>query len=188
MQDTELSYTPKGSAVCKFSVACNRFFKQEEETQKEVSYFDVSCWTRLAEVCGEYLKKGRGVRVVGRLKQDRWTDADGKGHSRIEIVAEHVEFKPQPKKRTTTTRTVSRALPRARSRSLPTTKCRRRPSSRRPRASDDPGGGATALLRPFLRGRRILSSHLAPNRALPRDPVPAALCVPGQCHTPHGDE
>jgi single-strand DNA-binding protein len=84
--------------VCKFSVACNRFFKQGEETQKEVSYFDISCWTRLAEVCGEYLKKGRGVRVVGRLKQDRWTDADGKGHSKISIVAEHVEFKPQPRK------------------------------------------------------------------------------------------
>ena len=79
-------------------MACNRFFKHGEETQKEVSYFDVSCWTRLAEVCGEYLKKGRGVRVVGRLKQDRWTDADGKRHSRIEIVTEHVEFKPQFKK------------------------------------------------------------------------------------------
>lgn len=38
------------------------------------------------------------MRVVGRLKQDRWTDADGKGHSRIFIVAEHVEFKPQLKK------------------------------------------------------------------------------------------
>jgi single-strand DNA-binding protein len=48
-------------------------------------------------VCGEYLKKGRGVRVVGRLKQDRWTDPDGKPHSRVEIIAEHVEFKPQKK-------------------------------------------------------------------------------------------
>jgi single-strand DNA-binding protein len=66
--------------------------------QKEVSFFDVSNWTRLAEVCGEYLKKGRGVRVVGRLKQDRWTDADGKGRSKVFIVAEHVEFKPQIKK------------------------------------------------------------------------------------------
>ena len=66
--------------------------------QKEVSFYEVSTWTRLAEVCGEYLKKGRGVRVVGRLKQDRWTDADGKPHSRIFIVAEHVEFKPQFKK------------------------------------------------------------------------------------------
>jgi single-strand DNA-binding protein len=82
VQDTELAYTPKGTAVCKFSLACNRFFKQEAEMQKEASYFDVSCWTRLAEVCGEYLKKGRGVRVVGRLKQDRWTDADGKGTRR----------------------------------------------------------------------------------------------------------
>jgi single-strand DNA-binding protein len=52
-------------------VAYSRFFKQGEEAQKEVSNFDASCWTRLAEVCGEYLKKGRGVRVVGRLKHDR---------------------------------------------------------------------------------------------------------------------
>ena len=95
---TELSYTPKGTAVCKFSVACSRAFKEDDQLQKEVSYFDVSTWTRLAEVCGEYLKKGRGVRVVGRLKQDRWADADGKPHSRVFIVAEHVEFKPQLKK------------------------------------------------------------------------------------------
>lgn len=98
VRDPELAYTQKGTAVCKFSVASNRFFKQEEEMQKEVSYFDVSTWARLAEVCGEYLKKGRGVRVVGRLKQDRWTDPEGKPRSRIEIVAEHVEFKPQFKK------------------------------------------------------------------------------------------
>ena len=72
--------------------------KQDDQLQKEVSFFDVSTWTRLAEVCGEYLKKGRGVRVVGKLRQDRWTDPDGKPRSRIEIVAEHVEFKPQLKK------------------------------------------------------------------------------------------
>ena len=98
VRDPELAYTTKGTAVCKFSVASNRFFKQEEEMQKEVSFFEVSTWARLAEVCGEYLKKGRGVRVVGRLRQDRWTDPEGKPRSRIEIVAEHVEFKPQFKK------------------------------------------------------------------------------------------
>jgi single-strand DNA-binding protein len=49
----------------------------------------------LAEVCGEYLKKGRGVRIVGRLAQDRWTDPEGKPRSKVYIVAEHVEFKPQ---------------------------------------------------------------------------------------------
>jgi single-strand DNA-binding protein len=98
VRDPELSYTPKGTAVCKFSVGCHRQWKQDDEVQKEVSFFDVSTWTRLAEVCGEYLKKGRGVRVVGRLKQDRWTDPEGKPHSRILVIAEHVEFKPQLRK------------------------------------------------------------------------------------------
>ena len=98
VKDPELSYTAKGTAVCKFTVACNRYFKQDQETQKEVSFFDVTTWTRLAEVCGEYLKKGRGVRVVGRLKQDRWADTDGKQHSRVIVIAEHVEFKPQFRK------------------------------------------------------------------------------------------
>jgi single-strand DNA-binding protein len=94
VRDPELKYTPKGAAVCSFVLASNRFFKQDEETQKEVSYFDVTTWSRLAEVCGEYLKKGRGVRVVGRLKQDRWTSPEGQGRSKVSIVAEHVEFKP----------------------------------------------------------------------------------------------
>jgi single-strand DNA-binding protein len=96
-RDPELSYTTKGTAVCNFSVACNRFYKQDDEMQKEVSFFDVSAWARQAEVCAEYLKKGRGVRVVGRLQQDRWTDQEGKAKSRVLIVAEHVEFKPERK-------------------------------------------------------------------------------------------
>jgi single-strand DNA-binding protein len=97
VRDPELKYSPKGTAVCTFVLASNRFFKQDEETQKEVSFFEVTTWTRLAEVCGEYLKKGRGVRVVGRLKQDRWTSPEGQARSKVMIVAEHVEFKPQLK-------------------------------------------------------------------------------------------
>jgi single-strand DNA-binding protein len=93
--DPDLRYTNKGVPVCSFCVACNRFYKQEEELQKEVSYFDVTTWNRLAEVCNEYLAKGRGVRVVGRLKQDRWEDGEGKTRSKVHIVAEHVEFKPK---------------------------------------------------------------------------------------------
>jgi single-strand DNA-binding protein len=98
VRDPDLSYTSKGTAVCKFTVACSRSYKQDDGFQKEVSYFDVSAWMRQAEVCGEYLKKGRGVRVVGRLRQDRWTSPEGQTRSKIEIVAEHVEFKPQIKK------------------------------------------------------------------------------------------
>ena len=51
-------------------------------------------WAKLAEVCAEQLEKGRGVRVVGRLKQDRWQDQEGNPRSKVKIVAEHVEFKP----------------------------------------------------------------------------------------------
>ena len=93
-KDPELKATPKGTSVCSFSVASNRFYKQDQEYQKEVSFFDVETWAKLAESCAEYLEKGRGVRVVGRLKQDRWQDTEGNPRSKVKIVAEHVEFKP----------------------------------------------------------------------------------------------
>lgn len=96
-KDPELAYTPKGTPVCRFSIATNRFYKQEEEYQKEVSYFDVTVWAKQAEVCSEYLNKGRGVRVVGRLKQDRWQNQEGDNRSKVLIVAEHVEFRPMKK-------------------------------------------------------------------------------------------
>ncbi|MBN1409318.1 MAG: single-stranded DNA-binding protein [Spirochaetales bacterium] len=98
VRDPEISYTPKGTALCKFTIATNRSFKLEDEYQKEVSYFSIVTWTKLAEVCKEYLGKGRGVRVVGRLKQDRWETTDGKTKSAVHVVAEHVEFKPDFKK------------------------------------------------------------------------------------------
>ncbi len=91
----ESKQLPRGSVVCHFSVASNRFYKSGEDLEKEVSYFDVEAWGSLAERCGEDLDKGRGVRVVGRLKQERWVDAEGHNRSKIKIVAEHVEFKPQ---------------------------------------------------------------------------------------------
>ncbi len=94
VRNPELMYTPQGTPLCKFSIASNRFYKQNDEFQKEVSYFDVTTWSKIAEICGERLKKGRGVRVVGRLKQDRWEDPDGKSKSKVHIIANHVEFKP----------------------------------------------------------------------------------------------
>ena len=94
VRDPFLRSTPNGTPVCLFSVATNRFFKQNDELQKEVSYFDIESWAATAQTCGSTLTKGRGVRVVGRLKQDRWNDENGAPKSRIKIVAEHVEFKP----------------------------------------------------------------------------------------------
>ena len=63
-----------------------------------MSFFAVETWAKLASSCSTYLEKGRGVRVVGRLKQERWTGTDEKKHERIVVVAEHVEFKPQTNK------------------------------------------------------------------------------------------
>jgi len=79
-------------------LASNRFYKQDSGFEKEVSFFDVETWARLAEACYAKGKKGKGVRVVGRLKQDRWTDSDGKSRSKVSIVAEHVEFRTDFKK------------------------------------------------------------------------------------------
>lgn len=98
VRDPESKTLPTGSQVCNFAVASDRFFKQNDATEKEVSYFDVEAWSRLGQNCAENLKKGRGVRVVGRLKQDRWTDPEGKTRSKVKIVAEHVEFRPMQKK------------------------------------------------------------------------------------------
>ncbi|OQY32539.1 MAG: single-stranded DNA-binding protein [Spirochaetaceae bacterium 4572_59] len=94
VRDPEGKLTPKGTALCEFSVASNRFYKQDGVRHSEVSYFDVEVWSKVAESCEKHLNKGRGVRVVGRLKQNRWTDEQGLSHSRIKVVGEHVEFKP----------------------------------------------------------------------------------------------
>jgi single-strand DNA-binding protein len=96
-RDPESKTLSTGTQVCTFSVASDRFYRQNESTEKEVSYFDVEAWAKLGLACSQNLKKGRGVRVVGRLKQDRWTDTEGKARSRVMIVAEHVEFKPMKK-------------------------------------------------------------------------------------------
>ncbi len=97
VRDPAIHTTPKGTQVCTFSVASNRFFKQDSGTEREVSFFDIEAWSRLAESCTTMGKKGRGVRVVGRLKQDRWVGLDGKQHAKVKIVAEHVEFRPDLK-------------------------------------------------------------------------------------------
>ena len=93
-KDPVFTENAKGTSICSFTIATNRYYKQEEEYQNEVSYLDVETWSKLADACRDHLTKGRGVRVVGRVKQDRWLDQEGKNRSKVKIVAEHVEFKP----------------------------------------------------------------------------------------------
>ena len=95
VRNPEFKETVKGTSFCSFSIATNRVFTQNNETTQEVSYFDVEAWTSMATLCKENGAKGRGVRVVGRLKQDRWVGKDGKNYSKVKVVAEHIEFKPK---------------------------------------------------------------------------------------------
>jgi len=98
-RDAVLRNTAKGTAVCNLSLASNRYYRQDSGMEKEVSFFDVEAWSKVAEVCRDKGSKGRGVRVVGRLKQERWNGQDGKPRSRVVIVAEHVEFRPESVKK-----------------------------------------------------------------------------------------
>jgi single-strand DNA-binding protein len=95
VRDPEKKEMESGSKLCMFSVATNRYFNQDNEKKSEVSYFDVEVWNKTAEQCLATLTKGRGVRVVGRLKQDRWADKEGHNHSKIKVIGESVEFKPK---------------------------------------------------------------------------------------------
>ncbi len=98
VRDSVLKKTPKGTSVCTFSIASNRYYIQDNTREKETSYFDVETWGKLAESCSKNCTKGRGVRIVGRMKQDRWVGSDGKNYSRVKLVGEHVEFKPRSSK------------------------------------------------------------------------------------------
>ena len=98
VRDPLFRTTPKGTPLCTFSLACNRYHKQDSGVEQEVSFFDIETWSKLAENCYSLGRKGRGVRVIGRLKQDRWVDTEGKTRSRVTIVGEHAEFKPDFKR------------------------------------------------------------------------------------------
>lgn len=92
-RDPELRYVPSGQPVTTFSVAVNRAYNsQSGEKKEEVSYIRVVVWARLAEICNEYLSKGRPVFVEGRLQSRSWEAQDGTKRSTIEVVAQNVQF------------------------------------------------------------------------------------------------
>ena len=95
-QDPEITVLASGKSVCRFSIATNRYYRNAEKAMvSEVTYVDIDTWGALAEGCSKYLHKGRGARIVGRLKQERWQGDDSRMHERYVVVAEHVEFHPE---------------------------------------------------------------------------------------------
>jgi single-strand DNA-binding protein len=93
-RDPELRATPSGQSVCSFSVATTeRFTDRSGQQREQTEWHNVVAWGRQADLCGQYLKKGRQVYVEGRLTTRQYEAKDGTGKRyRTEIVAQRVQF------------------------------------------------------------------------------------------------
>ena len=94
-KDPEIRYTPSGTAVANFALAVNHRYKQGDEMRDEVCFIDIVVFGKQAENCGQYLSKGQGVIIDGRLQQRRWESEDGQKRSKHEVVAQSVQFLPK---------------------------------------------------------------------------------------------
>ena len=92
-RDPELRAIPSGAQVCNFDLAMNRVFTtQAGERKEEVCYMTIVVWGKQGENCAQYLKKGRQALVEGHLQQRSWTTPEGQKRSKLEVVAERVQF------------------------------------------------------------------------------------------------
>ena len=91
-RDPELRTTPTGSNVCSFSLAVNRTWKNANgEQQEAVDYIDCNIWGKPAEIINQYMSKGSGILVSGRLQQRSW-EQEGQKRSKVEVVVEDFNF------------------------------------------------------------------------------------------------
>lgn len=91
-RDPEIRYTPNGQTVVTFGIAVNRRWqnKATNEWEEQVSFFDVKCWSQMAENVAESVHRGTRVVVSGRLEQRSWETDAGEKRSKIEVVADEV--------------------------------------------------------------------------------------------------
>ena len=90
-RDPELSETPSGIAICRFSIAVSRDYANSDGS-RDTDFFNVTVWRGRAENCGKYLKKGNKVAVVGSLQNRSYEDKDGIKRNVTDVVANEVEF------------------------------------------------------------------------------------------------
>ncbi len=91
--DPELRYTQSGTPVASFTVATTRRWKDKDgQQQEETEWHKIVAWSRLAEICGEYLNKGSKVYIEGRLQTRKWQDQNGNDRWTTEIVAQEMKM------------------------------------------------------------------------------------------------
>ncbi|HLW03155.1 MAG TPA: single-stranded DNA-binding protein [Ktedonobacterales bacterium] len=93
-RDPEMSYTPSGKAVTKFTLAVNRIQRSKEsgEAQKETDWFSIVAWDRLAETCNTYLHRGSKVFIEGRIQSRKYTDKNGVERTAWEVIASDMQM------------------------------------------------------------------------------------------------
>jgi len=94
-RDPEQKKLPSGQTVASFSIATNRYYKQNEEKKQEVEFHNIVLFGRLAEIASQYLKKGSLVLIEGRIKTRSWTDASENKHYKAEIIGESLQLGPR---------------------------------------------------------------------------------------------
>lgn len=91
-RDPEIRYAPSGTPVANFGLAVNRKYRQGEETKEDVCFVDIVVFGKQAETCGQYLSKGNGALIEGRLQMRKFETKDGQKVTKHEVVAENVRF------------------------------------------------------------------------------------------------
>lgn len=91
-RDPEIRYAPSGTPVASFGLAVNRKYRQGEDLKEEVCFVDIVVFGKQAETCGQYLSKGHGALIEGRLQMRKFETKDGQKVTKHEVVAEQVRF------------------------------------------------------------------------------------------------
>ncbi len=92
-RDPEVRYMPNGDAACSFSVACSEQWKDKDgKKQERTEWVSVATFRKLAEICGEYLKKGSSVYIEGKLQTRKWQDKDGADRYTTEVIASDMKM------------------------------------------------------------------------------------------------
>lgn len=92
-KDPETRFTASGQAVCNFSMATSEKFKDKSgASQERTEWHNIQAWGKLAEICGEYLSKGKLVYIEGRIQTRKWQDKDGNARYTTEIIADKMQM------------------------------------------------------------------------------------------------
>jgi single-strand DNA-binding protein len=91
-RDPELRYTPSGTAICEFTIANSKKYKQNDEWQEKTGFYNCICWGKRGEIVNEYFEKGRPILVKGELEFQQWETKDGDKRSTVKINVQDFDF------------------------------------------------------------------------------------------------